>query len=102
MLNKGSQIITLAIALTMSGNALAAYQGPQSDVVDRSQLRLAASSFVNPGGPAKKKICSNTYHAGGIRCTFCYYTTQPNSGSTVCIKIKQPSQSGRRSKTLKF
>ena len=33
-----------------------------------------------------EKKCTTTYHPGGLRCTFCYYTTQPGSGSTVCIK----------------
>ena len=56
-------------------------------------LPLAVAAFATAlAGPAfAKKICTNTYNPDGTRCTFCYYTTQPGSGSTKCIKIKAPS-----------
>ncbi len=54
-------------------------------------LAVAASSYGSTGGSSKVKICTNTFHPGGIRCTFCYYTTQPGSSSTVCIKINTGS-----------
>jgi hypothetical protein len=60
-----------ALALTLSAPALA----------------FAAGSLGANGGTSEIKICKNTHHPGGIRCTFCYYTTQPGSGSTVCIKL---------------
>ena len=50
-------------------------------------VAIAAGSLGANGGTSEVKICKNTYHPGGIRCTFCYYTTQPDSGSTVCIKL---------------
>lgn len=55
-------------------------------------LALALGALAS-GSAMAKKICTNTYHADGTRCTFCYYTTQPGSGSTNCIKIKAPSGS---------
>lgn len=55
-------------------------------------LALALGVLAS-GSAMAKKVCTNTYHPDGTRCTFCYYTTQPGSGSTKCIKIKAPSGS---------
>jgi hypothetical protein len=50
-------------------------------------LAALALTLLAPAQAFAEKICTNTYHPGGLRCTFCYYTTQPGSGSTVCIKL---------------
>jgi hypothetical protein len=50
-------------------------------------LAVFALTLLAPAQALAEKKCTNTYHPGGIRCTFCYYTTQPGSGSTVCIKL---------------
>ncbi|MGH6805130.1 MAG: hypothetical protein ACREC3_17465 [Methyloceanibacter sp.] len=50
-------------------------------------LAALALTLLAPAQALAEKKCTNTYHPGGIRCTFCYYTTQPGSGSTVCIKL---------------
>jgi len=102
MFRKFTKITALAISVMISGSAMAADQASQSITRDDSLIRLAANSFGSTGGSTKKKICTNTYHAGGIRCTFCYYTTQPGSGSTNCIKIKTQNQSSGPAKRLKF
>ncbi|MFM1921092.1 MAG: hypothetical protein RLZZ303_2726 [Candidatus Hydrogenedentota bacterium] len=51
-------------------------------------LAFAVLATAMSGVAHAKKVCTNTYNPDGTRCTFCYYTTQPGSGSTVCIKIK--------------
>lgn len=56
-------------------------------------LAFAVLATALSGAAHAKKICTNTYNPDGTRCTFCYYTTQPGSGSTVCIKIKTKGQS---------
>lgn len=62
---------------------------------------MAAGSLGAQGGSTEKKICKNTYHPGGLRCTFCYYTTQPGSGNTVCIKLNTGgSKSGGPAKSF--
>jgi hypothetical protein len=50
-------------------------------------LAVFVLTLLAPAQALAEKKCTNTYHPGGIRCTFCYYTTQPDSGSTVCIKL---------------
>lgn len=70
-------------------------------------LSVLATAFS--GTAYAKKVCTNTYNPDGSRCTFCYYTTQPGSGSTVCIKIKakggssnsSPAQSTMNTMTMK-
>jgi hypothetical protein len=59
---------------------------------------ILATAFA--GTADAKKVCSNTYNPDGTRCTFCYYTTQPGSGSTVCIKIKAKDNSGSSSSSI--
>jgi len=54
-------------------------------------LALSLSAAL-PGVAQAEKICENTY-SNGQRCTFCYYTTQPGSGSTHCIGWKAPAPS---------
>lgn len=61
-------------------------------------LVLAAATLAALPAMAKK-VCTNTYNPDGTRCTFCYYTTQPGSGSTKCIKIKANTGSGNSSST---
>ena len=56
-------------------------------------LAVAVLATALSGTAHAKKICTNTYNPDGTRCTFCYYTTQPGSGSTVCIKIKAKGNS---------
>lgn len=90
-----SAALALGIAFAATGSAMAtapnllSLQKPA--VQNYTPVQLTANSLRAPGGSSRQKICTNTYHAGGIRCTFCYYTTQPGSGSTVCIKIKTPT-----------
>lgn len=50
-------------------------------------LAAFALTLWAPAQAFAEKKCTETFHPGGIRCTFCYYTTQPDSGSTVCIKL---------------
>jgi hypothetical protein len=102
MLIKTSKILAVAIGVMVSGNAIAAPQWLQSAAGDYSPIQLAANSFGNTGGSTKQKICTNTYQPDGTRCTFCYYTTQPGSGSTTCIKIKTPTQSSGPATRLKL
>ena len=104
MLKISSAIIALGFGIVMSGNAIAAPQGLQSTIGDRGPIQLAANSFAGTGGPSKKKICTTTYHPGGLRCTFCYYTTQTGSGSTVCIKPRTTNQNSgpAANKKLRF
>jgi hypothetical protein len=91
MRKMSSFTFAVAAAILISGQAMAtapAFPSQKPAATNYSPVQLAANSLAAPGRVSKKKICTNTYHAGGIRCTFCYYTTQPGSGSTVCIKIK--------------
>jgi hypothetical protein len=55
----------------------------------RTTTLLAALTLTlwAPTQAFAEKICTETFHPGGLRCTFCYYTTQEGSGSTVCIKL---------------
>jgi hypothetical protein len=58
---------------------------------------VQAASLANPHGSSKAKVCTNTYHAGGIRCTTCTYTAI-NETTVHCIKIKtNSSNSGSQS-----
>jgi hypothetical protein len=50
-------------------------------------LAALALTLLAPAQAFAEKIRTNTYHPRGLRCTFCYYTTQEGSGSTVCIKL---------------
>lgn len=61
-------------------------------------LALALGALASSSAMAKK-VCTNTYNPDGTRCTYCYYTTQPGSGSTKCIKIKAPSSGSSSSNT---
>jgi hypothetical protein len=106
MRKKSSFAFALGAAILMSGQAIATASDlvPQKPAATNdSPVRLAANSLAAAGGVSKKKICTNTYHAGGIRCTFCYCTTQPGSGSTVCIKLNtnNSSSSGKSASSIK-
>ncbi len=56
-------------------------------------LALPLMAATVPTTASAEKICTNTF-SNGQRCTFCYYTTQPGSGSTTCIAWKAPTQGG--------
>ncbi len=98
MRKMSSFALTLGAAILISGQAMATATAilPQKPAATNySPVRLAANSLATPGHVSKVKVCTNTFHPGGIRCTFCYYTTQPGSGSTVCIKINTNNNNGR-------
>ena len=88
-----SAALALGIAFAVTGQALASaptlpLQKPA--VQNYSPVQLAANTLRAPGGSTRQKICETTY-SNGMRCTYCYYTTQPGSGSTTCIQAKKPS-----------
>lgn len=106
MRKMSSFALALGAAILVSGQAMATapvFPPQKPGATNYSPVRLAANSLAAPGRVSKKKICTNTYHAGGIRCTFCYYTTQPGSGSTVCIKLNTNSNnsSGKSASSFK-
>ena len=72
-------LLASALALLMAGS-----------IGTANALGPAGNLSPGPGRTSEKKVCTHTYNPDGTRCTFCYYTTQPGSGSTVCIKIKSP------------
>jgi hypothetical protein len=75
--------------LSFSAKALAA---ALSIALASATFASAGSLLPGTGGSTEQKICTHTYNPDGTRCTFCYYTTQPGSGGTVCIKIKAPEK----------
>ena len=85
------KVTAFLAGLVISGSAFAAPHFATPATGDFSPVQPAASSLANPGGPAKKKICKNTFHAGGIRCTTCTYTNYPEHVTVNCIKINTGS-----------
>ena len=81
--------LALGIALVTAGNAMAAapsFSTHKATAQNHSPTRSAANKVRAPGGGLKEKICKTTVNPDGSKCTFCYYTTQPGSGTTNCIK----------------
>lgn len=88
-----SAALALGIAFAITGQAMASAPNLLSlqkpAVQNYSPAQFAANTLRAPGGSTRQKICETTY-SNGMRCTYCYYTTQPGSGSTTCIQAKKP------------